>query len=84
MVRTVFGIDLSFSFVQLSEQISYGKLNLDAFTPYLYVFPTHNYLAKKEVSGLLAVFIIAIKKFTHHRINEEYECILIVLVLSYF
>ena len=41
-------------------------------------------LLKKEVSGLLAVFIIAIKKFTHHRINEEYECILIVLVLSYF
>ncbi|KAG2250368.1 hypothetical protein Bca52824_080504 [Brassica carinata] len=48
MVRTVFGIDLSFSFVQLSEQISYGKLNLDAFTPYLYVFPTHNYLAEKR------------------------------------
>lgn len=35
-------------FVQLSEQISYGKLNLDAFTPYLYVFPTHNYLAEKR------------------------------------
>ncbi|CAN6930255.1 unnamed protein product [Brassica oleracea] len=26
MVRTVFGIDLSFSFVQLSEQISYGRI----------------------------------------------------------
>lgn len=59
------------------------KLNLDAVTPYLSVFPIHKYLAEKEVTGLIAVFIIiTIKSFTQHRINDFLE--LISLVLSYF
>ncbi|RID57025.1 hypothetical protein BRARA_F00432 [Brassica rapa] len=61
------------------------NLTLMLSLPIYMFFQPITTLLKKEVSGLLAVFIIiAIKRFTHHRINEEYECILIVLVLSYF